>query len=80
LTPVITKQTTIWRMWIGFNASHSMGALLFGLSYSYLALLHDDMFFQSIFLQVPGFAILAGFVILAKLYWFITALDKTARA
>jgi hypothetical protein len=31
VSPVITKQTTIWRCWVGFNASHSMGLILFGL-------------------------------------------------
>ena len=35
--PVITRQTTMWRAWIGFNASHSMGAILFGLVYGFLA-------------------------------------------
>ena len=74
VAPVITKQTTIWRMWIGFNASHAMGTLFFGLSYSYLALAHGDILFGSIFLQVLGFAMLAGLVVLAKLYWFIAPL------
>ncbi|MCJ7556237.1 MAG: hypothetical protein MUP90_04895 [Gammaproteobacteria bacterium] len=74
VAPMITSQTTIWRMWIGFNASHSMGALLFGLVYGYLALAHGDLLFQSVFLQVAGFAMLVGFVVLAKLYWFVTPL------
>ena len=34
---VITRRTTMWRAWIGFNASHSMGAILFGLVYGFLA-------------------------------------------
>src|SRR6188768_316110 len=34
--PVITRQTTMWRAWVGFNASHSMGAILFGLIYGVL--------------------------------------------
>jgi hypothetical protein len=70
IAPVITTQTNIWRMWIGFNASHSMGAMLFGLVYSYLALTHSDILFQSIFLQWVGFAMIAGFAVLARLYWF----------
>lgn len=74
VAPVITKQTTIWKMWLGFNASHSMGLLLFGLVYSYLALGHGDLLFGSTFLLALGFAMLAGFVVLAKLYWFITPL------
>ena len=72
--PEITSQTTIWRMWIGFNASHSMGLMLFGLTYSYLALAHSEFLFQSIFLQAFGLAMLAGYVVLASLYWFFPVL------
>ena len=72
VSPVITTQTTIWKAWIGFNASHSMGAMLFGLVYGYLA--SGELLFHSPFLQVVGFCMLAGFVVLAKLYWFITPL------
>ena len=74
VAPVITTQTDFWRMWIGFNTSHAMGAMLFGLVYGYLALVHGEVVFGSVFLQVVGFAMLAGFVALAKLYWFITPL------
>jgi hypothetical protein len=28
--PRITKDTTMWKTWIGFNASHSAGAIFFG--------------------------------------------------
>lgn len=74
VAPVITKQTTIWKMWMGFNASHSMGVLLFGLVYGYMALVHGDLLFGSTFLLVVGLAMLSGFVVLARLYWFITPL------
>src|SRR5438046_6957052 len=30
----------MWRAWVGFNASHSMGAMLFGLVFAFLALAH----------------------------------------
>lgn len=68
--PVITRQTTMWRAWIGFNASHSMGAILFGLVYGYLASVHIELLMSSQFLLGVGLAMLVGFVILAKLYWF----------
>ena len=28
-SPIITKETTMWRCWVGFNASHSLGLILF---------------------------------------------------
>jgi len=68
--PVITKETTMWRCWLGFNASHSMGLILFGLVFGFLALAHGQLLFQSPFLLVVGLAMLVGFVVLGKLYFF----------
>ena len=70
VAPVISRDTTMWRTWIGFNASHSLGAMLFGLLYAYLPLAHAGMFFQSPFLIGVGLALLASFVALGRVYWF----------
>ena len=70
ISPVITKETTMWRAWVGFNASHSMGAILFGLIYGYLAIAESQLLFQSPFLLIVGLAMLGGFFALAKVYWF----------
>ncbi len=67
---VITRETTVWKAWLGFNASHSMAAILFGLVYGYLAVSHPAMFYSSLYLQAVGLLMLAGFLVLAKLYWF----------
>jgi len=60
----------MWRCWVGFNASHSMGLILFGLVFGFLALAHDRLLFRSPFLLVVGLATLGGFVVLCKLYFF----------
>lgn len=70
ISPVITNETTMWRAWVGFNASHSMGLILFGLVFGYLALAHGQLLFQSPFLLLVGFAMLGGFVVLCKIYFF----------
>lgn len=70
VSPVITRETTMWKTWVGFNASHSYGAILFGLIYGYLSLAHGDFLFQSSFLLVVGVLLLAGYVFLGKVYWF----------
>ena len=72
ISPVITRETTMWRAWVGFNASHSMGAILFGLIYGYLAIAHSQLLFESSFLLIVGLAMLGGFFALAKIYWFST--------
>jgi hypothetical protein len=69
-SPVITKETTMWRCWVGFNASHGMGLILFGLVFGFLALAHSELLFQSPFLLVVGLAMLVGLVVLSKAYFF----------
>jgi hypothetical protein len=70
VSPVISRETTVWRAWVGFNASHSCGAILFGAVYGYLAVLHSAFLFQSWFLLALGLLVLVGYAVLAKLYWF----------
>ena len=70
VSPVISTETTMWKAWVGFNASHSMGAILFGLTYAYLAVLQPTLLFDSIYLLSVGFAMLAGLFLLGKRYWF----------
>jgi hypothetical protein len=70
ISPVITNETTMWRCWVGFNTSHSMGLILFGLVFGFLAVAHDQLLFHSPFLLVVGLAMLGGFVVLCKVYFF----------
>ena len=72
ISPVITKETTMWRCWVGFNASHSMGLILFGLIFGFLAVTHGQLLFQSPFLLVVGLAMLGGLAVLCKIYFFST--------
>jgi hypothetical protein len=71
ISPVITKETTMWRCWVGFNASHSMGLILFALVFGFLALVHGRLLFQSPFLLIVGLAMLGGFVVLGKVYFLV---------
>jgi hypothetical protein len=43
---------------------------LFGLVFGFLALAHGQLLFQSPFLLVVGLAMLGGFVVLCKVYFF----------
>ncbi|HYW55448.1 MAG TPA: hypothetical protein VE934_00685 [Polaromonas sp.] len=72
VSPVITRQTTMWRAWIGFNASHSYGAILFGAVWGYLALAYPAFLFESVFLLALGLVALLGYLVLGKIYWFST--------
>jgi hypothetical protein len=70
VSPVLTRQTTMWKTWVGFNASHSLGAMLFGAVYGYLALMQGAFLFQSWYLLLVGLAMLAAYAFLGWRYWF----------
>jgi uncharacterized membrane protein len=70
VSPVITRETTMWKAWVGFNASHGCGAVLFGLVYGYLALAHGALLFGSPFLLSVGLLLLGTYIILGKRYFF----------
>jgi hypothetical protein len=70
VSPRLTGETTMWKTWVGFNASHSLGAILFGLVYGYLALAHSALLFQSAFLAALGLVTLCAYALLSKAYWF----------
>ena len=70
VSPGITKQATMWSFWVGFNVSHSMAAMLFGLIYGYLAIAHVGLLFSSPYLLTVGLATLVGLFIVGKVYWF----------
>jgi len=70
VSPVITRETTMWKGWVGFNASHSFGAILFGVIYGYLSIAHEEFLFRTPFLLFVGLLLLIGYVFLGKRYWF----------
>ena len=72
VSPVITRETTMWRAWIGFNATHSFGLILFGVLFGYLGVRHSAFLFHSWFLLALGFTLLLSYAAVSKLYFFTT--------
>jgi hypothetical protein len=69
-SPNITKETTIWRAWIGFNASHSLGAILFAAIYIPLAFSHIEFIANNNWFAVLPSIVGFSYLLLAKNYWF----------
>ena len=69
-SPVLTKETSIWNAWVGFNASHSLGAILVAAIYVPLAALHMELLRGSLWFSVLPVLIGASYLVLAKKYWF----------
>jgi hypothetical protein len=66
----ITKDTTVWNAWIGFNASHSSGAMYFGIINIILTIFFFDVIGKSVLLGFINVATAAFYLFLAKRYWF----------
>ena len=70
--PNLTTRTTMWKAWLGFNCSHSAGAMFFGALNMYLAIVH--FWFLQSDLFIPGIDLLMSlyYCWLGWKYWFRT--------
>jgi len=69
-SPVLTKETSMWAAWVGFNASHSLGALLVAAFYIPMAASHMALIQQSLWFSLLPSITGVSYLILAKKYWF----------
>jgi len=80
VSPIISRDMTMHQAATGFHISHSMGPMLLGLIYGYLAICHFDFLLQSTFLMTLGSLTLAVYLVTAKIYWFKVPLRGIALA
>ncbi len=69
-SPILTRETTIWNAWVGFNASHSLGAILFAGIYLPLTASYFNVVQQSVWFSTLPVLIGLSYLVLAKMYWF----------
>lgn len=69
-SPALTKETSIWRGWVGFNASHSFGAILIALFFIPLSIQHNEIIQNSLWFSILPAGIGVCYLILASKYWF----------
>lgn len=69
-SPILTGQTTMWNAWIGFNASHSSGAMFIGLFNCYIVFKHYTIFQTDNFFFLFNIMTVGFYIWLAKKYWF----------
>ena len=69
-SPRLTRQTTMWKAWIGFNASHSLGAIFFGMINLTMTLAYFPILQSSVVLSTLNCVTLLFYLFLARTYWF----------
>ncbi len=71
-TLLLTRHTDVWRAWVGFNFSHSLGAIVFGLAVL-LAGRSADVFAREAAVWLPAaLVVCSGYLVLGVNYWFRT--------
>lgn len=63
---VLTRETTVWRAWIGFNLSHGLGVVVFAGALIYGAALH----FEAVRSAAPELLVAAP--VIASLYFLMS--------
>lgn len=69
-TVSLTSETDLWRLFVGFNVTHSIGLVVFGLLFLHAALEEPLIFSTSIVQQSIGLAALLGYSVVARLCFF----------
>ncbi len=78
--PVLTRRTTLWDAWVGFNASHSLGALLFAAIYLVLAAGHMPVLREAPALLWLAAGVSASYLAIGVRWWFRTPIVGIALA
>ncbi len=66
----LAPQTTIWRSWLGFNLSHSLGLVVFGLLLGGLAIGDFGAVAGNAFVRFTSVTVSALYTLLAVRFWF----------
>ena len=68
----LTRRTDLWRAWVGFNLSHSLGAVAFGLLVVIAGRTRASFATEGPVFAPIALAISSTYLVLAVRYWFRT--------
>ena len=70
----LTRRTDMWRAWVGFNLSHSLGVVIFA-AFVFMTGRSIPVFAHEAHISIPfALVVAAGYLWLARKYWFRTPL------
>jgi hypothetical protein len=69
-TIALHPKINLWRAWLGFNLSHSLGLVMFGGAFLYISIFHSSLFSQSSLLQGCSILVSAAYLIMSLKFWF----------
>lgn len=66
----IHPQTNLWKAWLGFNLSHSLGLVVFGGTFLVIGFFYFPLFAQTLWIQSCALLVAAAYLILSLTFWF----------
>ena len=66
----LNPRANLWKAWLGFNLSHSLGVALFGGIIVAIAVFHFEFFIGNPIVQLASVAIAAAYLVLSMFFWF----------
>ncbi|MBA3784512.1 MAG: hypothetical protein H0X15_03080 [Acidobacteria bacterium] len=69
-TIALHPKINLWRAWLGFNFSHSLGLFMFGGAFLYVGIFHSLLFSQTPLLQGCSISVPAAYVVISLKFWF----------
>lgn len=66
------RSINLWRAWLGFNFSHSLGLVLFGAMFMYVGVFEPALFVSSLGVQTIAVSISALYLVLCVRFFFST--------
>jgi hypothetical protein len=78
-TPLrLTRRADMWKAWVGFNLSHSLGLLLFGAVVVITGRSEETFLREGPTLAPLAVVVSTGYLVLAAKYWFRTPMAGSA--
>ncbi len=71
-TIALHPDINLWRAWMGFNLSHSLGLVMFGGAFLYLGVFRLPWFSQSWLLQACSILVSAAYLLMSLKFFFST--------
>ena len=66
----LNPSANLWRAWVGFNLSHSLGLVLAGAAAILFAVDYHSIYADSPVLLISPIVVSVGYLVLARLFWF----------
>lgn len=71
-------EVNLWKAWLGFNLTHSLGLVLFGGGFLYVGMFAPDVFAESRALQGVAVSVSATYLVISAFFFFSGPVMGTA--